>query len=150
MKFKDFLKESKNAYEFTTEKTGNSYVFNITTGQIRDYRLSIDNDEARLGYASGKKEISPIKEDFYDTSMITNTIIDIFTGIYLQDNLETFKFMFQKGVDKTYKLLIMTIFKKELSNYYKIVTDTDTVHYINDNFIVLRDVRHMVDNEKYV
>lgn len=143
MKFKDFLLEemfkSEKGYTATQRKDGNKIVFDIETGESRDYRFVFtpsgnETYIAELGYSHGdKSDIVQIKSDFYDMDKLISTIIGIFNGFYMEvDKGNIIKYKFGKNTDKSYRLLIYSIIKKDLANYFKLPYD-----FNDDNEIII-------------
>lgn len=155
MKFKDFLLleemfDSDNGYKAEQTTSGDDVVFDIKTGEVRNYRFTFTKHDdnlyiAELGYAgNGKSDIVQITSDFYDVNKLVSTVVGIFTGFYLSvTTAKTIAYKFQNNVDKGYKLLIHSIFKKELSNYYSIVNDDkDLKDYGAKKYIVIHNNRN--------
>ncbi len=73
-----------------------------------------------------------------------STLVGIFTGFYLSvTSAKTVVYKFQSNVDKGYKLLVHSIFKKELSNYYSLVElDDDVKDYGAKKYIVIHNNRN--------
>lgn len=135
MKFREFMLleemfKSDNGYHSSQHSDGSKVVFDIETGEARDYRFvfskkSGDSYIAELGYKeSGKSDISNIKSEFYDVDKLISTLVGIFTGFYMStDNANIIEYKFGRNVDNSYKLLVHSIVKKELSNYFKLSDD---------------------------
>ncbi len=151
MKFKDFLLEEMfqddNGYKTVKFEVGKETIFDLSTDEIRDYRFKfLDKDNGNyigvLGYkGKDKSDIVEIRDDFYDTPKLISSLIGIFTGFYVgNSNVNTVIYKFQEGVDKSYKLLVNSIFKKELKNYYTIVPQ-ETSDYGSIKYIVLNTNR---------
>lgn len=144
MKFITFLNESMlsgGGYTFSRSKVGNTIVFNIETGDMRDYRMIFvdigkGNYVCKFGYSNNTRDnVEEIKRGFYDVHKVINTIIDIFTGLYMsQYEVNNIVYDFGHYSNKSYRLLVESLFRKELKNYYIKVADNhenfDTKTYI--------------------
>lgn len=154
MRFVDFLLleemfDSDNGYKAEQTTSDNEVVFDIETGEARNYRFIFKKHEddvyvAELGYAdTGKADIVQITTDFYDVNKVVSTLVGIFTGFYLSvTSAKTVVYKFQSNVDKGYKLLVHSIFKKELSNYFSVIDDNDEKDYGNKKYIVIHNNRN--------
>ena len=154
MRFKDFLLleemfDSDNGYKAEQTTSDNEVVFDIQTGEARDYRFVFTKHKddiytAELGYAgSGKSDIVQITTDFYDVNKVVATLVGIFTGFYLSiTSAKTIIYKFQPNVDKGYKLLARSIFKKELSNYFSVIEDKDHKDFGDKKYIVVHNNRN--------
>lgn len=155
MKFQDFLLleemfDADNGYKAEQTTSDNDVVFDIETGEARNYRFTFTKHDdnlyvAQLGYAgTGKDDIVQITSDFYDVNKVVSTLVGIFTGFYLSvTSAKTVVYKFQSNVDKGYKLLVHSIFKKELSNYYSLVElDDDVKDYGDKKYIVIHNNRN--------
>ena len=149
MKFRDYLLEemfkSDKGYKATQRKDGNKIVFDIETDESRDYRFVFtpsgnETYIAELGYATGDKSgITNITSDFYDTNTLISTLISIFTGFYMStESGNIIKYKFGKNTDKSYKLLVHSIIKKDLVMYFKIKEGS----FDSDDLIIFRNGYH--------
>ena len=69
--------------------------------------------------------------------------VKIFTGFYLSiTSAKTIIYKFQPNVDKGYKLLARSIFKKELSNYFSVIEDPDHKDFGDKKYIVVHNNRN--------
>lgn len=151
MKFKDYILleemfESDNGYKTSQRKVGDLLIFDILTNEARDYRFifTLKNDLylGELGYAKDDNNIVEIKSDFYDVNKLISTLIGIFTGFYMYGNDSSqIIYKFHRGVDKGYKLLVHSLFKKELKNYFNEIMN-DTSDYGDKNYIVIKSNRN--------
>lgn len=140
MKFIDFVLtemfKDDNGYKINKNKVGSNFVFDLSTGEARDYRMVFTDKEngiyiAELGYqGSGKDDIIEIKGEFYNADTLLISVVNIFTGFYMSaSNINTVIYKFQHGTNKSYKILVDSLFKKELKNYY---TKVDLGQKISD------------------
>lgn len=137
MKYKDYLTEiqSPKSYSFDMIKNNDGYVFDMTTGEEFDYRLWLSKKDdfyiVELGYKSDKKR--NIIGDFYDVNVLIATMADIFTKIHLElERLNHIVYKFSPTDDKSYILLMISIFRDELKNYYEIPNELNDLSNIND------------------
>lgn len=126
MKFSKFLVEMFNdtdEYKSEMISTSNSFHFIIYTGERKNYKLEFKKYKehfyvAELVYKSGKFKLH---EELYDAKKLINTLQNIFIGLYLSNkSVDAIYYKFL-DMNKSYKLLINHVFKKELSNYYSIL-----------------------------
>lgn len=147
MSFQQYLLEAdKEPYKFVKSVVDDKAVFTIETGQIRNYRFVFKkyDDETyicELGYEKGTSDIIDIKSDFYDTGKLIDVLIDIFTGFYLHDTSTKYIiYKFGTSVNKATKLLITSIFKKDLSNYYNL-QDQELKHFEKADYSLIKTSR---------
>lgn len=131
-------------YEYSLKKEGENIIIDIFTGEKRDYRLKFFKKEhihvVKMGYAH--ESLNEINEEFYNISKLVSTLVDIFIGTYINNvGINNFLFSFEGQNNVTFKLLINSIFKKELSNYYSIVL-VDNKDYSKNRYIVIRNKKN--------
>lgn len=135
MKYKDYSRlilesESKGSYHYEKSSNDDNLQFDIDTDEDRNYRMILTKKDdfyvAELGYQKDPKGLYPIMSDFYDVKMVISTIIDIFTEIHLDGiAVDHIVYKFDPMVDKAYILLMISLFKTELKNYYSLSEHND-------------------------
>lgn len=151
MSFVNFLNESvdgSGGYKFTQNKVGSTLVFDIDTGDMRNYRMILvgnsSNDYvAQFGYANNSRDkIEEIRRGFYDTNKVINTIVDIMTGFYLSSyQINNVIYKFGRNSNKSYRLLVESIFRKELKNYFRKVEIDDHTNYDTKMYLQIQSNR---------
>ena len=128
----------QRTYQIKQTEMDNRIIFDIITDELRNYRLTLIQDitndgdvevfTCKFGYANDTLSgVIQTLDDFYDSEILTHTLVEIFYSLYNQMYITPFKIIhkFQGGIDFAYKLLIVSIIEKELKDYYK------TTHKIN-------------------
>ena len=110
----------------------------MDTQEELNYILSLTKKDdcyvAELGCTklSGKGTM-PIAGDFYDVDMLINTLVDIFTKFHLEGIESDFiVYKFSPTVDKSYVLLVITLFRNYLKNYYDLNPDLNDLSNVNN------------------
>lgn len=158
MKFIEFLSEmfeKENGYKTTQRTNGKDIIFDILTEEDRDYRFIFKSKGngiyvSELGFTGNTtSDTDEITGDFYDVDRIISTIVGIFTTFYLNvTDAQEIVYKFQRDSNKSYRLLINSIFKKELSNYFNIITlDNDDKNFDNKKFLIVRSNRANSPND---
>lgn len=134
MKFAEFLKESFKpdvTYPISMLEIDDKIIFDIFTNEARDYRLvlnylenrdGIATFECKIGYASDNKStVIQVKTDFYNTDILINTIKNIFLSLHADMYTTPFKIIhkFQGSIDMAYKMMLVSLLKHELKDFYK-------------------------------
>jgi len=135
MKYKDYSRliaesASKGSYNYDKNSSDTAIQFDIETDEDKKYRMIFTKKEdfyvVELGYQNGDNKIQPIMSDFYDVDMVISTIIDIFTEVHLDGiSVDHIVYKFSPMVDKAYILMIVSLFKSELKNYYTLSEHND-------------------------
>lgn len=148
MKYKHYkvINESKGSYQYEKIKTDNLIQFDIDTDEDRKYRLTFRKKDdfyvGELGYQKGSKGLYPIMSDFYDVDMIISTIVDIFTEIHLDGiTVDHIVYKFDPLVDKAYILLMISLFKSDLKNYYSLSEHNDLSDTNKLNRLIIETAR---------
>ena len=151
MSFLHFLNElfeSDNGYNTSKSKFGNNIIFDIDTEEDRNYRFIFKHIKdglyvSELGYVGNSKDdTNEISGDFYDVNKVISTLVGIFTSLYLDEtSIEEIVYKFQLSSNKSYRLLINSIFKKELKNYYNIVDLEDDSNFDTKRFLLIKSNR---------
>lgn len=158
MKFVEFLSEmfeKENGYKTIQSNLGKDIIFDISTEEDRDYRFIFKNKGdgiyvSELGFTGNTRgDTDEISGDFYDVDRIISTLVGIFTTFYLNvTDVQEVIYKFQRDSNKSYRLLVNSIFKKELSNYFNIINlDNDDKNFDNKRFILIRSNRANSPNE---
>lgn len=151
MKYKDYSRliveaASKGSYSYDKNSSDAAIQFDIETEEDKKYRMIFTKKEdfyvAELGYQHGENKLQPIMSDFYDVDMVISTIIDIFTEVHLDGiNVDHIVYKFSPMVDKAYILMIVSLFKSELKNYYSLSEHNDLKNINNLERIIIDTAR---------
>lgn len=150
MKYRDYKvineAESKGSYHYEKIINGDSIQFDIDTDEDRKYRLIFRKKDdfyvSELGYQKGKSALYPIMSDFYDVNMTISTIVDIFTELHLDAvAVDYIVYKFDPLVDKAYILLMISLFKSDLKNYYSLSEHNDLSNINKLNRLIIETTR---------
>ena len=140
--------EKENGYSTEKSTIGQDIIYDISTNEEQDYRFIFrhkDNDVyvAELGYkGSSKNDTDEITGDFYDVNKVISTVVGIFIGFYLAGvESSAIIYKFQLRSNKSYRLLINSLFKKELTNYYNLITTDGSKNFDTKRYLLIRSNR---------
>lgn len=138
MKYKQYITEieSPKSYPFDMTQSGQNYLFVIHTDDI-EFGLSLKRKSdfyvSELGYMNrAGTGIKPFDGNIDNVDMMYNTMVDIFTKFHLEGNEGNFiVYKFPSHADKAFVLLMITLFKTYLKNYYDLNPDLNDLSNVN-------------------